>query len=98
MGWPSPDFSSTYIEQKILNGFCEVTGIPFDLTSSFSDTVHAKNPWVPSIDRIDSSLPYSKDNIQIVVFMYNVCKSEFSHHDVMTFVNALYKKEKEIGL
>lgn len=97
-GWPPPDFSSVDIENRILSGFCEVTGIPFDLTSVQSLSVHAKNPWVPSIDRIDSAKPYQKDNIQLVVFMYNVCKAEFSHKDVMKFVETLYLKEKELGV
>jgi len=95
MGWPKPDFDTNYIYQKIKNGYCEVTGIKFDLTTVVRKSVHAKNPWVPSIDRIDSSKPYSKDNIQIVIFMYNVCKAEFTHEDVIKFCIAL--KEKEDG-
>jgi len=83
-GWPSPDFTSKWIEEKILNGHCEATGIAFDLETKTSD-IHASNPWVPSIDRIDSSLPYIKSNVQIVVFMYNVCKGEFNHDDVISF-------------
>ena len=85
MNWPVPDFDSTWIYEKIEKGFCEVTGIPFDLVSETRKGVHAKNPWVPSIDRTDSSKPYTKDNVKIVVFMYNVCKSEFSHEDVIQF-------------
>lgn len=96
LNWPTLDFDTNWIYQKILNGHCEVTGIPFDLTSEGNG--HTKNPWVPSIDRIDSSKPYLKDNIQIVVFMYNVCKSEFTHEDVLKFCTHLYKKEVEIGI
>jgi hypothetical protein len=94
--WPMPDFSSTYIEEKILKGVCEVTGIPFDLESQQSDSVHAKNPFVPSLDRIDSNKPYLKDNIQLVVFMYNVCKAEFEHKDVVKFCKAVAMLEYEI--
>lgn len=96
-GWPMPDFGSPWIEEKILAGVCEVTGIPFDLTSQTSDTVHAKNPWVPSIDRIDSSKPYSVDNVQLVVYMYNVCKAEFAHADVVKFCRAVAAMEVEVG-
>jgi hypothetical protein len=96
-GWPAPDFGSLWIEEKILAGVCEVTGIPFDLTSQASSTVHAKNPWVPSIDRIDSSKPYGKDNIQLVVYMYNVCKAEFAHVDVVKFCRAVAAMEAEIA-
>ena len=96
-GWPTPDFGSPWIEEKILAGVCEVTGISFDLMSQTSDTVHAKNPWVPSIDRIDSSKPYTKDNVQLVVYMYNVCKAEFAHKDVVKFCRAVASAEVEIG-
>ena len=93
MGWPKPDFNSVWIYEKIKHGYCEVTGIKFDLDTEVRSSVHAKNPWVPSIDRIDSSKPYLKNNVQIVVFMYNVCKSEFTHKDVIEFCNAVKKKE-----
>ena len=62
---------------------CSLTGVSFS----------AENK--PSLDRIDSSKPYLKDNIKIVIFMYNVCKSEFSHEDVVIFCRAL--KENEDG-
>jgi hypothetical protein len=97
MGWPAPDFGSVWVEEKILFGYCEVTGIPFDLTSHTSDTSHAKNPWVPSLDRIDSAGTYSKDNVQLVVYMYNVCKAEFSHSDVVKFCRAVAAMEVEVG-
>ena len=93
MGWPPPDFDSTWIYDKIKNGYCEVTGIKFDLETEVRSSVHAKNPWVPSIDRTDSSKPYLKDNVKIVVFMYNVCKSEFSHEDVLNFCKLLNNKQ-----
>jgi len=96
-GWPQPDFNSLWLEEKILNGACEVTGIPFDLVSQATSTVHAKNPWVPSLDRIDSTRPYLKDNVQLVVYMYNVCKAEFSHAEVAKFCRAVAAMEAEIG-
>lgn len=94
-GWPPPDFSSEWIEKKILAGFCEATGIPFDLETRIS-RVHASNPWVPSLDRIDSSKPYLKDNVQVVVYMYNVCKGEFSHENVVSFAKMLTREELNV--
>lgn len=91
----TPRFGSEWIEEKILAGFCEVTGIPFDLETRRGE-IHASNPWVPSIDRIDNSLPYSKDNVQIVVYMYNVCKSEFSHEDVVRFAKMVAKEDASV--
>ena len=89
MGWPKPDFDSNWIYEKIKIGFCEATGIKFDLVSETRSSNHAKNPWVPSIDRIDSSKPYLKNNVQVVVYMYNVCKAEFTHNDVLKFCMAI---------
>lgn len=97
MGWPEPDFGSQWLEEKICAGVCEVTGLPFDLITQVNNTVHAKNPWVPSIDRIDSAKPYLKNNVQLVVFMYNVCKAEFAHADVVKFCRAVAATEAEIA-
>ena len=96
-GWPEPDFDSLWVEQKILAGACEVTGIPFDLHTKTSLSVHAKNPWVPSLDRIDSEKPYVKENVQLVVYMYNVCKAEFAHADVVKFCRAVAATEAELA-
>ena len=96
-GWPLLDFDSLWIEEKIRAGACEVTGIPFDLNTQVSNSVHAKNPWVPSIDRVDSSKPYARDNVQIVVYMYNVCKAEFDHDAVVKFCRAVAATEVELG-
>ena len=96
-GWPAPDFTSLWIEEKILAGVCEVTGIPFDIVGHSTPTAHAKNPWVPSIDRIDSAQPYLKNNVQLVVFMYNVCKAEFAHADVVKFCRAVATTEAEVA-
>lgn len=94
-GWPPPDFTSEWIEAKIINGVCEATGIPFDLTTRRTE-VHASNPWVPSLDRIDSSKPYLKNNVQVVVYMYNVCKGEFAHEDVVLFAKMLAREEVNV--
>lgn len=96
-GWPTLDFDSLWLEEKIKAGHCEVTGIPFDLNTQVSSSVHAKNPWVPSIDRIDSQKPYSKENVQVVVYMYNVCKAEFDHAHVVKFCQAVAAMEAEVG-
>lgn len=93
MGWPPPDFDTDWLHQKIKNGHCEVTGIKFNLEEKTTLSCHAKNPWVPSIDRIDSSKPYLKDNVQLVVFMYNVCKGEFNHEDVVKFCCHVHDRE-----
>lgn len=43
------------------------------------------NPWAPSIDRIDSGLPYIVGNVQVVSWIYNRCKGEWPDEIVRQF-------------
>lgn len=47
---------------------CCMTGIPF---FSAPESKSAMNPYVPSIDRIDSTRGYTRDNCRIVVYAFN---------------------------
>jgi len=44
----------------------------------------------PSIDRINSSKGYTKDNIQLVVFQANQAKSDMTHEEFINFVKEIY--------
>lgn len=50
------------------NGKCALSGIQFDVYDDFK---------CPSLDRIDSSLPYLPSNIQLVTIPVNKIKREF---------------------
>lgn len=78
-----------WIEQRLVQGTCEVTGLAFDLGRN---TTQRFNPWCPSIDRIDSSKGYTQDNCRAVVWIYNMAKSEWSDEVVMQFAKALALK------
>lgn len=67
---------------RILAGHCEVSGLPFDL-----DVVGT--PWAPSVDRIDNSKGYTKDNVQFVCRMFNHMKGSATMDDVFRLANAL---------
>ena len=64
-------------------GVCERTGIRFDM--SRPEQFRSRNPFVPSIDRINASLGYTNDNIQIVVAIYNLGKSQFTDDEFIAF-------------
>lgn len=75
---------------KLYQGKCEVTGIPFVLKAKeHSMTVVSKgqhrNPFAPSIDRIDSSKDYSKENCQMTCVMYNFAKGSFTEEALEMF-------------
>lgn len=64
------DFDVEFIEEKIRNGFCEVTGEEFTLDSN--------EPNSPSIDRVVPDVGYIKDNVRVVTKRFNFLKREMS--------------------
>lgn len=73
------DLDLNFILSKLESGFCEVTGIKFDFEKH--DT-YVKNPFAPSIDRIDSSIGYIKSNVRIVIWQFNLMKGEISDNEL----------------
>lgn len=68
---------------------CAVTKIKLEISSGRG--LKERSPWSLSIDRIDNSKGYIKGNVQLVVVMYNLCKSSWTHKDVMTFARSIRK-------
>lgn len=73
---------------KILKGKCELTNLPFDLTQ---DCDSWRNPYSPSIDRIDSSLGYTKENIRLVLTSVNITLNEFGDNIMLPILKAMVK-------
>lgn len=63
----------------IQKGNCFYTGIPMTLESN--------NPNKVSLDRIDSSRPYTKDNVVLTRYIINRMKQEFSIKDFISECN-----------
>jgi len=78
-----------WIENKIKTGKCEMTGLPFDLCPS-SD--FNKNPYSPSIDRIDSkNRDYTPKNTRIVLHAVNNTLNEYGLDVLRPILSALLK-------
>lgn len=75
-----------------LRGVCEATGIPFDL--SIEGIYKKMNPFAPSIDRINNDLGYTTDNCQMVIWIYNCSKNNFSEKDLYTMCKAIVEKNE----
>ena len=60
---------------------CNVTNVDLSL----GDRI----PNSPSIDRIDSNLGYTNDNVQIVAQMYNFCKNNFTDEETINFLKKI---------
>lgn len=71
-----------WAQEKIERGICERTGLPLLLSAT-------SGPWVPSLDRVDSSMGYTVENTQMVCWMYNAAKNQYTDADVLRFAEAL---------
>jgi len=80
-----------WLMKKLSIGKCEATGIQFKMRPSVSHL----NPYLPSIDRVDSSKGYTKDNCQVVIIGYNNMKSNNSEKLVKEFCESFVKIYEE---
>lgn len=69
------------------NGRCVFTGWEIDTRHRNRNDFFGKNRL--SIDRIDSSIGYTKDNIQLVCVAANIAKSVHSNQDLIDFCIAV---------
>lgn len=80
------DLTQEWVQEKIDRGVCEVSGMPFDMKR--------KGPFVPSLDRKVPGGPYTQENVQVVVWLYNAAKQNFTHEDVMVLAEALCQQKR----
>jgi len=72
---------------------CTMTGLKFDFSAI--DDKYKQNPFAPSVDRIDSSRGYTKDNCQVVIWIYNRAKGTDDVDTVYKMACALVEKHKK---
>lgn len=71
-----------WVIEKVKSRFCEVTGLPFELTTG-------RNSFAPSLDRTDPTKGYTPENVKVVVWCYNTAKGVGTHDDVLILAKAL---------
>ena len=80
-----------WIHKKLLDGCCEVTGLPFKYNYEYvSHGYGTQKSFSPSLDRTDSTLGYTEANTKVVVWCYNAAKGCGTHEDVLKLAGALY--------
>ena len=75
---PDTDIDRDYLYQLMENDRCNLTNVAF-VYKNQPTAYH--NPYAPSIDRIDSSVGYYKDNIQIVLVAVNFAKHDMPNEE-----------------
>ena len=74
-------------------GRCSQTGIKF---TADHNSEAGSGPFQPSVDRIDSTRPYTLDNVQLVVWMYNRMKGEHTTEEfaeLLTMIPGVFVNE-----
>lgn len=82
------DLDVPWMVEKLEEGRCEVTGLPFDTERGDQ----YKNNYTPSLDRLRADKGYTKDNVRLVLWMYNAAKAEGTDADVLNMAFALVRR------
>lgn len=86
------DLDSAWYREKS-KGMCELTGLPFSLEPPRERGKH--NPLAPSIDRINCSKGYTKDNCRVVLWAVNRALGEDGIGILYYWCKAFIDKIKE---
>ena len=86
------DLEWAITELDRLGDRCPVTGIEFFYDKSYETHGKSGHPAKPSIDRIDSSLGYTKDNSRIVSNLANKMKSSWTDEEIQPFLKGIAKR------
>lgn len=86
------DLDEDWFIEKLKNGVCEITGIPFDFNKPVGTS---KNPYSPSIDRIDPTKGYCKMNCRLVLWQVNLALGEMLDKDVLHILEKMVEGLKK---
>lgn len=84
-------YDYTYLQElwKKQEGKCAISGLPMT-----SYLYIGRCPTNVGVDRIDSSLPYTKDNSQLICDSINRMKSDMPTEDILYFCKHIYLNNK----
>lgn len=91
------DLTVDWYVQKLQQGVCEVTGLPF-YTGTYDHT-KGIHPFIPSIDKTVPEEGYTKGNCKLVIMVYNQAKAEGTKEDLIIWAKEFIKRyENEVML
>lgn len=73
------------VDRLLLPMRCSATGLPL----SWVWDGPGKNPWAPSLDRLEAGGPYSLENVRVVCWIFNLARSNWSDDTVRKMAEGL---------
>lgn len=84
------DITFEDIVPHLERGTCQRTGLEFDLSPA--KCKGGPRPFSPSLDQVFPRKGYVRGNVEVVCWIYNICKSDFDEVDIRKFAKALAAK------
>jgi hypothetical protein len=83
------DLDLNWFETNLKGKKCAVSGLDFVMPVYEPNARGKRGPWTPSVDRIDNSRGYVKENCRLVVWMYNLAKSNYEENEMHKLCDAV---------
>lgn len=81
------ELTEEYVASLLQPWLCSVTGIPLSIERSGCESL--KNPWAPSLDRIDRQQGYVEGNVRVTCWLFNHMRGDYSDESVLLVARAL---------
>jgi len=79
-------------------GICPYTGIKMELMKTSSQNHKLKSLKKASLDRIDSSKGYTKDNVEFVCMAINNAKNDFKKEEMKSFIKEIISSQNNLSI
>lgn len=91
------DLTRAWVVAKLEAGTCEATGRQFVFECGFrlGDFYDKRNPWAPSIDRINPKGGYTQDNCRVVVWVFNEAKMGYPDAAIIEMARLLCSRQQD---
>lgn len=77
---------------KRSRGKCQMTGIPFTVSDNLNP--HERQPWTPSLDRIDRTKGYVPGNCRLICSIANIAMNTWGEEPLMVLADVLVRQRE----